>query len=211
MNKLMKIALATPALLLFGCAPTSKFSYVAPKINTIDTSVSVYESKDVVWARLVKNLSSNFFVINNLEKDSGLINVSFSSSNPNDYLTCGQSKRSFKNANGEKTYVYDPVEATGYSTTFGNVAYNVRRSSNLNGRANIYVSDTGPETNVTVNVIFNANVTLKYYNFATGAFLQSESFNFTPTSKTPYGDGDITCVSNGKVESKLLKLVNLYY
>lgn len=202
------IVLIIPLLLIYGCGTTSNINYVEPKVISPQTNITLAATKDTIWPKLVKNLSSNFFVINNLEKDSGLINVSFSSSTPEDYMTCGKSTRYFKNLRGENTYVYDPIETTSYSTTSGNFAYNVRRTSNLDGRANIYVSDTGPETDVSVNVIYNANVTVNAYDFITGNFLQRETYNFTPSSKSPYMNGEVTCVTNGSIERKLLELVN---
>lgn len=207
MTILKSISAALLVALLSGCGATSNISYIAPSVSSIKTNISVDDSKDAVWARLVKKLSENFFVINNLEKDSGLINVSFSSSTPKDYMTCGESTRYFENLRGKITYKYDPVESTAYSTTSGPTAYNVRRSSNLDGRANIYVSDTDSKTSVSVNVIYVANVTINAYDFVTGALIESTNYKFNATSKTPYVDDSIQCVSNGKVENMLISLV----
>jgi hypothetical protein len=55
------------ALLLSGCA-TSSLSYNKPYEEIIENSVVVNEKFEIVWDRLVKNLSSDFFVINNIEK-----------------------------------------------------------------------------------------------------------------------------------------------
>lgn len=206
MTKLKTLATLLLAVLISGCGATSNITYVEPPVNSINTSLSIDDSKDEVWARLVKNLSENFFIINNLEKDSGLINVSFSSSTPKDYMTCGESTRLFKNLRGEITYKYDPVESTAYSTTSGPSAFNIKRNSNLDGRANVYVSDTGSKTNVSVNVVYVANVTINAFDFVTGELRESVNHKFNATSKTPFVDQNIKCVSNGKIESMLINL-----
>ena len=91
---------------LSGCA-TSSLNYSPPSTSyTIKHSVQINEDFEVVWDRLVKNLASDFFVINNIEKNSRIINVSFSASKPTDFVDCGITTR----------YHHSPVKSTSNSS-----------------------------------------------------------------------------------------------
>src|SRR2546422_6002790 len=74
--------------LLAGCASAS-FNYRPP-----DSSVrpnytkDLNRSRDQIWNDAVAALGQRFFVINNLDKASGLINISYSG-DPARYVDCG--------------------------------------------------------------------------------------------------------------------------
>jgi hypothetical protein len=100
-------------LLLFaltGCTVpgASKLDYSPPKDPDVQNNeVSISEPFDTVWDRLVGRLATGFFVINNIDKASRFINVSFSSDTPESYVDCGQSTREFSYQKEEKKYVYN--------------------------------------------------------------------------------------------------------
>lgn len=199
--------LLTPALALsiVGCA-SSKIDYIPPSINKIDNQVILSDSFDVVWSRLVKNLSSDFFVINTIEKTSQIINVTFSTNSPIEFVSCGVSKREFSNARGSKYYEYDPASTSRFTFTDNNgIAFNATRESELNGRANIYVapSENGG-TVVRVNAIYVVNVKQNYTNLI-GTPAGNDNFTFNFSTKQPrIGPDVVVCVTKGNLESKIL-------
>lgn len=207
MKKLIALSVI---LLISGCA-TSNIKYTQPEITKIQNQVTINEDFDVVWNRLVKNLSSDFFVINNIEKASRIINVSFSTSKPSEYVNCGKSVREFSNARGKKVYEYDPSEATRYTFTndMGHM-FNAVRSSKLSGRANIYLAPTDNGTELSVNTKYVVDVDIQYYN-ANNQSAGSNDITFDFSTKSPYeapvvdpAAGQVICVARGNLESRVI-------
>lgn len=78
------------ALVLSGCATGT---YTPPGSLTGDDAkheVIVNKSFDATWTSLIDYASSTFFAIDNFEKASGLITLSFGSSEPGRFIDCGQ-------------------------------------------------------------------------------------------------------------------------
>ena len=199
---LLAIALA---LVVTGCA-TSKLNYIPPSVGAVDNQVSINGSFDSVWDRLVKNLASDFFVINNIEKTSRIINVSFSSNTPPEFISCGVSSREFSNARGTQKYEYDPASSTQYTfTDKGGLVFNAVRAARLNGRANVYVapSDDG-NTLVSVNTKYVVDVTQSFTNVY-GQPVGNQNFTFDFSTKQPQVTPDgVTCVTKGNLEQMIL-------
>lgn len=141
MNKLIKYTLFTTSVVIAfsGCAQSS-LSYTPPSnfnAEKIQTTKIVNKEYDKAWDELINNLSDNSFVINNMSKDSGFINISFSASNPNTYADCGRWNGYFKNLRGEATYNFSGAESARFTTMHGTTMINVESTKNLAGRANI--------------------------------------------------------------------------
>ena len=79
------------AILLSVAACAGKIDYVRPtsqlapaaNVKTID------RPREAVWNTSVPELSKQFFVINNLDKSSGLMNISYTG-DPERYIDCGR-------------------------------------------------------------------------------------------------------------------------
>ena len=188
-----------------GCA-TSKLNYTPPVLETVHNQVVVDAPFEEVWDRLVKNLASDFFVINNIEKSSRIINVSFSTNNPSDFVTCGLTSREFSNARGTQQYQYDPASSAQYTfTDVKGMLFNASRTSRLNGRTNVYVApDDSGGTMVSVNAKYVVDVSLSFtnvYNQPAGA--QNVSFDFSTKQPQVKTDG-VTCIAKGNIEAKIL-------
>jgi len=195
------------AMLITGCA-TSTSNYAPPKIESIQNSIVVDKPFDAVWDSLVKELSSDFFVINNIDKNSRLINISFSSNRPSDFVDCGVTSRSFKNLRGDHRYVYKTADSSEFAVTNdAGIAMNVRRASKLEGRSNIYVAPEGNGTNVTVNTKYVVSVNMSGVTFD-GRHVGSESFIFDPSTKQPFVGGSVTCAATGNIERRIINAVN---
>jgi len=80
--------------LSFGCMSAS---YVAP--DTASPAIQNYtrvidKSFDQTWSALIQYAGSAFFGIDNFEKQSGLLTLSFGASRPSDFITGGHWKAS---------------------------------------------------------------------------------------------------------------------
>jgi len=78
------------ALILSGCATNS---YTPPSSLAKDEAkheVMVNKSFDATWASLIDYASGTFFAIDNFEKASGLITLSFGAADPSHFIDCGQ-------------------------------------------------------------------------------------------------------------------------
>ena len=84
-----KVLFTVTVILLFTGCVGGRLTYTPPSVQAkINNSIVFDEPKDQIWKRAIVNLSSSFFVINNLDKESGLINLSYSGS-PEKCIDCG--------------------------------------------------------------------------------------------------------------------------
>jgi hypothetical protein len=89
MKQLFSLALAV--LVLGGCTA----SYAPPVQTEFDPSINsrvVNRSFDETWQTLIEYAASNFFGLDNYEKESGLLTLSFGSSNPSQFVDGGSWK-----------------------------------------------------------------------------------------------------------------------
>lgn len=207
----------TPALLalsLAACA-NSTVRYDPPDPIPVTTSAEINEPFDAVWNKLVRSLSEDFFVINNVEKDSKIINVSFSTNTPDRFISCGYFDRTFTNARGKQAYYYSAANSAKYTATDNkNDLVTVIRTTNLEGRTNIVVtpSDKG-STSVIVNTKYVFTTNFNFINvFGAPAGSSNAILDFTskqpgvaPTSLP--GQPPVTCRANGALEAKILGYV----
>ncbi len=209
MKKIILSTLIT-TLALMGCASTT-LNYSPPsQPEKIANSATVNEPFDIVWDRLVKRLSSDFFVINNIEKNSRLINVSFSTQQPSKYIDCGRTKRTFTNIQGEQLFDYAPADSATYIAQAPNALafFNVQRNTKLDGRVNIYVAPNGKSTDVSVNAkyVLNINLTTQQLGLP---YSSNQIITADFSTKDPYqrqGVDDIKCFAKGNIEKSIIDM-----
>ena len=65
--------------------------YVPPSIDDTNFKNSVITNKnfDETWTSITDFINDSFFKIENLEKDSGLLTLSFGSKEPENFIDCG--------------------------------------------------------------------------------------------------------------------------
>lgn len=168
--------------------------------------------RDAVWNSAVPKLGKQFFVINNLDKSSGLINLSYSG-DPESYVDCGRIISYVSNARGARTYDFPASKADQqYEVMSGNLFF-VHRKMSLDGRINLIFEELSPnETRVTANTKYVLSKTFTV-NGVTGGIPQTQtdsiSFNSGGTASFPtVSDGRATeCVSTGKLESEILQAI----
>ena len=83
----------------------TKYTEPPPLSFPVPNTRVVEKSKEEVWKHLVQRLGKEFFVVNNIDKDSGFVNVSYSG-DPEKYCDCGTAERWVSNAAGKRTYAY---------------------------------------------------------------------------------------------------------
>jgi hypothetical protein len=209
-----KLSLLLSAILLVGCAGTQ--SYTPPIGTTAATNEKIVNKPiDKVWKTSVAELGKRFFVINNLDKASGLINVSYSGS-PESYVDCGQVTSYVKNARGERTYNFPASRAEmNYEIMNGNGLFLIHRKMNLEGRINLIFEPIGTsKTKVTANTKYvltrSTSVTsvagngIPSNNSSTISFNSGGYASFPPSSN---GES-VKCYSTGQLEQELLGSIN---
>ncbi|MEO6597464.1 MAG: hypothetical protein ABIP94_22195, partial [Planctomycetota bacterium] len=104
--------------LVQACASVgvASFTHTAAKERTIDNEKVVAIPFDRAWDRLVRELASRFYVINNIDKESRLINASFSSDRPEEYVTGGSTERVYERNGVKERVVYDPAASSSFKT-----------------------------------------------------------------------------------------------
>ena len=216
------ISVVSLLVLTSGCAIPVKSSvnYIPPvPEESLENEVTVDASFDDVWQTLITGLSSEFFVITNIEKASGLITLDFSSDQPELYVECGETTRTY----GDETTTYDPAGDSTYkfdgaANSSGNVAkYHVQRTTSLSGKINLHVSEMSDGTRVSVNARYiHTNLVSGFYNVDTGVSVQggqrltpetyTKSFNTNSTSQSGEPD-DYVCCGTGELERLILDIV----
>jgi hypothetical protein len=220
-------------LTLAGCATVtpSDFGYAPPGGDSVVKNESLVSSSfDETWDRLVARLSSSFFVINNIDKASRLINVSFTTEEPQQYLNCGTTTRHFEHLNENRDYSYPVAGSSNFKVVAKGGPYHnlaivgeIARRVSLEGRINVYVAPVDKSgTRVLVNAkyvmtIHTTGVATQYTAFGTpNASERIPDSNHTislsttePTTKdlgTAQQAQLVKCESTGVLESKLLAL-----
>ena len=226
------ITIIALSLFLAGCAgktATYSLDYVEPKAMTIDNELVVTSDYDKTWSDLVAEMSKSFYVINNIDKESRLINLSFTiTNNISDYVDCGISKKSFslaginqnvsyKTADKSENYMSSIRNSVPPNTTY----YKLFRAPSLEGRANVYVAPRAESTIVSVNTryVFDVNIAYEEYMYMplydrhnivrtkqrdTNSNVESVSFNTNDVGSNAEG---IVCVATGKFEQEILDII----
>ncbi len=206
----------TLSLVSFFAACAGRFQYFPPTTNPLPhNSVTISMSKDEFWKRIIPALGKSFFVINNLDKDSGIINVSYSG-DPEKYVDCGQVNSYVKNARGER--VYDFPAARAHQTyevmdmEHGGGLFFIERRMNLEGRINIIIEEISSKTcQITVNTkyVLTKSITARNVQGASSNFSDTISFVSGQQARFP-GSGSFSgtlCQPNGKLEQEILAIL----
>ena len=211
----MRLHLAALATLaLTACA--GKVDYIRPSSQASPSAnVKVIDkAREALWNASVPELGKQFFVINNLDKSSGLINVSYNG-DPEKYIDCGRIISYVKNARGERTY--DFAGAKGQQSfevmNPGVGLFFIERKMSLEGRVNLVFEELSPtQTRVTANTRYvvqrQQNVQSAANNIPQSR-TDSISFNSGGGASFPASsDGRAAeCVANGALEREILSVI----
>ncbi|HUD00434.1 MAG TPA: hypothetical protein VMR88_18220, partial [Candidatus Polarisedimenticolaceae bacterium] len=129
---MMFLAIIAAILSLAGC---STISYSPPEARSFkENIVTLLVARDPFWKDFVSQLSGQFFVINNLDKETGLINVSYSG-DPEKFIDCGRVRIS------DETEFPASRGAQSYRQWSALKVYRIDRQMQLDSRMNIIVQE----------------------------------------------------------------------
>ena len=89
MRKRLCILLSLLAFTATGCASQTSLSYLDPTPQEAANTQIFGADINKVWDAAIKSIGEQFFVLDNIEKDSKIITLSFSVDNPEEYIDCG--------------------------------------------------------------------------------------------------------------------------
>lgn len=211
MKKLIFLAVA--ALVIGGCA--GKVEYTKPSTISTgkDNSIVIEKPRDIVWGSSVPELGKRFFVINNMDKDSGLINISYSG-DPEKYIDCGRISSFVKNLQGERTYDFPASSASKqYEIMVNGQLANINRKMILDGRVNLIFEDISKtKTKVTANTKYVVQKHVIATPVGTSvpiSFSDNISFNSGSSASFP-GEKEsqrTECVPTGELEREILSAI----
>lgn len=199
---------------LAGCA--GKVDYIRPTMQMASgqNTKLIQRPRDAVWASSVPALSKQFFVINNLDKSSGLINLSYTG-DPEKYIDCGRITSFVKNAQGERTYDFAGAKAQQNYEILnpGAGLFFLDRRMSLEGRVNLIFEEVDASTTrVTANtryVVTRAQIV----RAAAGGFPQNsnDSISFNSGTSAPFPANQrgefAECAARGVLEQEVLGAV----
>ena len=196
---------------LTGCVSITS-SYTNPHHYEVQTEKIVPIAFDRFWDAYVAELSKTFFVINNIEKESRIINVSFSSNAPSEYVDCGSANRTFNHIDvGKRSFNYNVAGSSSYlyGVENTNFYWTVHRITLLDGRINIFMAPKGEQTLLRVNTRYVWSVDVSTTQRGPSEYKEKITFS---SGKLGRGrqEGEhprIHCYSKGFLERTLLDLV----
>ena len=208
------LASLVSTVLLCSCA--GKVEYIRPTTVSIpgaNTKI-IDKPRDAVWNAAVPELGKQFFIINNLDKSSGLINISYSG-DPEKYIDCGRITSYVKNARGERVYDFAGAKAQqNYEIMEPGVGlFLIDRRMALEGRVNLVFQElNSSQTRVTANTRYLVQRQRTFQNLgnnSTQTVSDSLSFNAGGSASFPQAPNSNTseCVATGLLEVEILSAV----
>lgn len=183
----MMLALAVLVLLpVLGCVP----NYAPPTspTGTIQNEITVDKSFQEVWSAVIDHATSTYFGVENFEKESGLITLSFGRRNPEQFIDCGWLKTT-NLANYDGTAVQAlQIEAL---------------TTSLSGRVNIVVR---PETPTRTRLRANARYV---YQAERRQSKPTWTFESNTSDTQRVGKVMVTCRATNVAEQDILKGVSV--
>ena len=218
MKKLIVVLFLGSSLMLMGCAAKTDIQYSPPSQNEGKNSRVYSHNVEQVWDAAIKAVGEQFFVLDNIERDSKIITLSFSSQDPNSFVDCG--KFTVTNSGG-----MSGKGVTSYYGAQSRAEFLVAddtphpkpssRTTSLSGKSNILVSSEGTtKTKVSVMTRYVLDVSfegVRYIPVGFSGFNQSVrdsdvvSFNCGETGRS--NKGSAQCVSRFTLEKNILDAI----
>ena len=217
----MKIVAKSAFLVLMGACGLAQAkiveggeSYVPPTASlAVNNSREFAAAYDKAWKAVVAHLSDTSFVIDNIDKDSGLITVSFSVSDPTTAIDCGQWTYWVKNLRGRRDYTNEAAASYAkYELLLNNTLTTIDRSTSLSGKFNILVtSPTDQASKVKVTTRFVQAISMKVAPLILDANFRrveprtfSDTIGFNTGQEGQIAGGQTICRSKGVLEAQVL-------
>jgi len=195
-------------LVFWGLSCSGNSAYTPPKTSvTPKNSITVDKSKEEVWKEIVPALGKTFFVINNLDKESGFINISYSG-DPEKYVDCGKIHSYVSNLAGTRTYDFPASKAYQQYEELNNAGlFSIVRTMELEGRMNIIIEELETnKTRVTVNTKYILTRKADITNPQGTQSRLNDTVNFNSGQQVNFPQGTV-CQCNGNFEEEVLSLL----
>jgi hypothetical protein len=216
---------------LSGCA-TQGINSVNHKINSpqkVEHEKIFDKPYSEVWEELISELTDNAFILEKIYADANLINVSFSSNNPEKYVDCGETTRTYKQGNDIDTYIYNPAQSIGYRLAskgqphpYLRYFYYIKINTYLETQSNIYILNVdNNRTKLTVEIKYFLYIEVTGQSYAQPSDGNPFTLRKLPSEKTSVvfwtnspatqisDNGEkMICSSKGTIETRILSLVN---
>ena len=218
MRRVVLIGIILSSLMFVGCASKTDISYTPPQTN-VEKNTRIFNGNiEKVWDATIKAVGESFFVIDNIERDSKIITLSFSVQNPNDFIDCGIINiTNSSGMSGRGTTSIQGAQATAtYLATDGTPHPKpTLRTTTLSGKSNIILSREGSNsTNVKVVTRYALLVNhegSKWIPVGFGGYSQpmqsSQSVAFNTGEIGTGSKGQLQCTSRYTLEDTLLDLI----
>jgi len=209
MRRLIAIA---GILTLTGCL-SGGINYTQPQAykTTGDNTVVIAKNRDAVWSEAIPRLGKEFFVINTMDKSSGLINLSYSGE-PQKYIDCGRIHSEVTNARGHRIYDFSGASPSeNYEFLLNNNLFSAHRKMSLDGRVNlIFEQLDGSHTRVTASTRYVVTKDFEYLLAGAqvpGHSRDSIAFNTGYSATFPGNGNQSACTATGALEKQILSLI----
>ncbi len=196
------------AVAILGCG-TVRYDGPSAEVKPDSNSVTVDEPFEQVWSHAIPQIGKSFFVINNLDKSSGILSISYSG-DPESYIDCGSihseigaNRADFSAAKAQQRYMAPVAGRIAVADTDRRMA--------LEGRVNIIFEKISPTlTRITVNTRYIVTQTIVSKvvgdDFHPSTTDQSSVAFNTDGRGSAFSDGTV-CRPNGKFEAEVVALV----
>ena len=212
MKKITLMAISSLLIVFFSGCASSSLNYTPPKQlikNEIVTNKIIYKDYEKAWNELINNLVDNSFIINNLDKESGFINVDYTLNDPINYVDCGEWQGYFKDLKYDEKYQFNGAESTNYITKYAYSIAKVKSNKNLSGKINILLQKLDDKKqNLKVNIkyvlqnknVYNVLFPKKKKSINWKIEFDSKNKGYSKISKTQ-------CQSKGVLEKEILNYI----
>jgi hypothetical protein len=202
------------ALPVAACSATSSVEHSPAQFTPIDQTLTVEASEEVVFERLANKLPAAGFEIIESDDDLKVLWSSWTTGQPDAYVDCGRSQRTFEGAWGPvETFEYGAATSASYKlTSYDGVPLQATRDVVLKATAEIRTTPKEGWTEVSVDVSYRLSVKMGYRELGTFGSPTGEPRTVTreilfQTAEPGIGDEEVAfCVSNGRLEAEILKL-----
>ena len=219
MKKFIYVTFSLFCLTNFLSCASTNVNYSPPRDAKETTTATLKDPFEAAWTKSVRALGGSFFVMNNIVKDSKIINLSYSG-DPEKYVDCGLISVNVSESTGTSTYQFPGArKSVQFKFAKGFRSSVVNRQMSLEGRINILFEELNKnETGVKVVVRYvvtrtgTETVTDHLNNRSATLPLSPLSFNFnTGGSDSATGESTSTCRPTGEMEKTLLELLTSAY
>lgn len=209
MPRLRTSAAALIVAFLSGCAGSQVYREPTAKPGPRDYSATISAPMEDAWQRVVSNAAKSFFVVNNIDRASGYINLSFSG-DPTLIVDCGEVEGFVQNARGRRDYRFPAAAQRASYEFFDERGFLIAmdRAMTLNARVNVIMRPESPAA-TRLTATFRYVLTRRQDLRQAGTYASrtiEDAVTFSPGDTAVLGaqQSAITCVSSGTAERALV-------